>query len=103
MSSYSPWAERLSFGSCGLLSRSCRSNKRDNSDGLGFPAFRQTIATGGCSTYNYSAPRGSVQGTSMATVDTGLITAEEYFLLPDPGFPTELERGVVVMMSNPGA
>lgn len=39
----------------------------------------------------------------MATVDLGLITAAEYFLLPDPGCPTELERGVVIMTSNPGA
>ncbi|HZZ71850.1 MAG TPA: Uma2 family endonuclease [Pirellulales bacterium] len=39
----------------------------------------------------------------MATAAVGLLTAEEYFHLPDPGYPTELERGVVLMMSNPGA
>lgn len=39
-----------------------------------------------------------------ATTPTKLLTAEEYFLLPDPpdGSKQELVRGKVVTMSNPG-
>jgi Uma2 family endonuclease len=39
----------------------------------------------------------------MATAQTELLTAEQYRLLPDPGQPTELVRGNIIMMSNPGA
>lgn len=38
----------------------------------------------------------------MATT-TELLTAEQYFLLPDSGAPTELVQGHVIMMMNPGA
>ena len=38
----------------------------------------------------------------MATT-TELLTAEEFFQLPDPGQPAELIRGVVVTMNMPGA
>ncbi|QDU63347.1 hypothetical protein Pan216_42250 [Planctomycetes bacterium Pan216] len=37
----------------------------------------------------------------MAIADK-FITAEEYEKLPDPGYPTELVRGEVVMMNVPG-
>jgi Uma2 family endonuclease len=38
----------------------------------------------------------------MATIEA-LLTAEEYYRLPDTGRPSELVRGQVVMMNNPGA
>lgn len=37
----------------------------------------------------------------MATVETALITAEEYWRLPDDGQPTELVRGRIVPMNMP--
>lgn len=37
----------------------------------------------------------------MATT-TNLLTAEQFFELPDPGVPTELVRGEVMMMNMPG-
>jgi len=39
----------------------------------------------------------------MASIDTHLLTADEFRLLPDQNQPLELVRGSVVMMSNPGA
>jgi len=38
----------------------------------------------------------------MATVDTLLLTAKEFFKLPDTGRPTELVRGRMVEMNLPG-
>src|SRR5690242_18336952 len=38
----------------------------------------------------------------MATIEA-LLTAEEYYRLPDMGRPSELIRGQVVMMNMPGA
>ena len=37
----------------------------------------------------------------MATTES-LLTAEEYFCLPDPGVPTELVEGQIVLMNVPG-
>jgi Uma2 family endonuclease len=37
----------------------------------------------------------------MATIES-LLTAEEYFLQPENGQPTELVRGRIVMMNRPG-
>lgn len=38
----------------------------------------------------------------MATIET-LLTAEDYAAMPDPGVPTELVRGRLMMMSVPAA
>jgi Uma2 family endonuclease len=38
----------------------------------------------------------------MATVAEKLLTAEEFALMPDPGYPTELVRGRIVEMPSPG-
>jgi Uma2 family endonuclease len=51
-----------------------------------------------------SIPRFLTEGDRMSTVGKKLLTAEEYFLLPDPNDGTiqELVRGEIVAMPQPG-
>jgi Putative restriction endonuclease len=37
----------------------------------------------------------------MTQIATGLLTAEQYYVLPDRGIPTELIRGKVIEMNMP--